>query len=73
MYVPDPIERGESSCEDWYFDNVKNGIATCCCGNEFNIDEGETLSPDPYAIPVCPECFKRAVTEKYGEDAAKDF
>ena len=58
-YIPDPIERGESLCEQWYFDNVSECIATCACGNKFKIEEGETVSPDPYAIPVCPECFDK--------------
>lgn len=65
--IPDPIERGESRCEDWYFDNVENGIATCSCGNTFKLGEGETLSDDPYAIPVCGECFEKYMLEKFGE------
>jgi len=58
-YIPDPIEIGEARVDNWYFDNVKNGIATCCCGNEFKFEDGETVSADPYAIPVCPECFNK--------------
>jgi hypothetical protein len=56
MYLPDPIERGEQRCEDWYFRNVRNGVAKCQCGEAFKIEDGETLSADPYAIPVCPTC-----------------
>ncbi|MHA2047627.1 MAG: hypothetical protein ACW99G_22835 [Candidatus Thorarchaeota archaeon] len=58
MHIPDPFERGEDRCENWYYENVKNGIATCSCGKEFKFEEGQALSPDPYAIPVCPECFE---------------
>ena len=66
-YIPDPIEVGESRCENWYFENVKGDIATCCCGNTFKLSDGETLSPDPYAIPVCGECFEKAMVEKFGK------
>lgn len=65
--IPDPIERGEDACEAWALENVKDDIATCCCGNEFKLSEGETLSPDPYAIPVCWECFEKAMIEKFGQ------
>jgi len=58
MHVPDPIERGEIRAESWYFDNVKNGVATCVCGKQFKLDEGDFVSPDPYAPPVCPDCFQ---------------
>lgn len=67
MYIPDPIERGEQRCGDWYFDNVRNGIATCDCGKEFRLEDGEALSADPYAIPVCGECFDKAIRERYGD------
>lgn len=57
MNIPDPIERGESLCEAWAAENLHGEIATCQCGREFNVNEGDTVSPDPYAIPVCPTCF----------------
>lgn len=66
-YIPDPIERGEARCEAWAFENVRGDIATCYCGNTFKFSEGETLSPDPYAIPVCGECFEKAMVKKFGE------
>lgn len=55
--IPDPIERGEARCEAWAAENVRGNVATCQCGNEFNLRDAQTISPDPYAIPVCPECF----------------
>lgn len=64
--VPDPIERGESRCEDWAATNVKGDCFTCCCGATCKLEAGETSSPDPYAIPVCPECFDKAMDEKFG-------
>ena len=68
-YIPDIMERGEDRCDAWYFDNVKDGVATCSCGGTFDVDKGETLSSDPYAIPVCPACFEKAVREKHGDAA----
>lgn len=72
-YIPDPIERGEDRCEAWAFENVRGNVATCSCGDTFNLDEGETLSPDPYAIPVCPKCFEQAVREKWGNSALEQM
>lgn len=66
-YVPDPIERGEQRCESWYFDNVRDGVATCSCGKQFKLEDGETLSADPYAIPVCPECADEYFIKHYGK------
>lgn len=63
-YIPDPIERGEMRCEDWEAENVKGDIATCCCGRKFKLADGETVSADPYAIPVCPICFEEWVSER---------
>jgi hypothetical protein len=61
VYIPDPIEIGEDRCENWAFANVEGNIATCSCGNKFELDKGKTLSPDPYAIPVCEKCFNKAI------------
>ena len=61
MIVPDPIERGEASVEAWMADNVRGDIATCNCGREFKLEDGECLSGDPYAIPVCQTCFDEAI------------
>jgi len=59
MNIPDPIERGESRCERWLSEAEQpDGRVKCDCGKLFNLDEGETLSPDPYAIPVCPACAR---------------
>jgi len=66
MTLPDFCERGESRCEEWEAHSVHGYTFTCCCGNRCLLSLGETLSPDPYAIPVCPECFAKACDEKYG-------
>ena len=64
--IPDPIERGEQRCEAWAADNVQGDCFTCSCGNVCNLGDAETLSPDPYAIPVCGECFDKAMDAKFG-------
>jgi len=67
MYIPDPIERAEASAERWAEENVVNyADFLCSCGNLCPLQEGETLSADPYAIPVCPEC-----AEKYWKEMEK--
>lgn len=61
-YVPDPIERGEARCDSWYYEALQpNGQVKCDCGNLFDLEDGETCSADPYAIPVCPDCFEKWV------------
>ena len=68
MTLPDPIERGESACEQWADNNLIGDIMTCFCGRQCKIDEAETLSPDPYAIPICPDCFNEAYPDLHDED-----
>ena len=65
--LPDPIERGEASVEDWYWDSRMGDRHVCGCGRLFRLSEGETISPDPYAIPVCPACFEQWLEEVKGE------
>lgn len=57
-YLPDPVERGVARCEAWADENVDGDEATCGCGRTFKLEDGETISPDPYAIPICPLCFE---------------
>ena len=66
--MKDPIERGESCCEQWADENVVGDVMTCSCGNTCLLGDAETLSPDPYAIPICPDCFDQAMSGKYGKD-----
>lgn len=68
--IPDPIERGEAACEAWYFDNVgPDGRVKCCCGKWFKLEDGETLTADPYATPVCPDCFQEWFDEHFYVDS----
>ena len=59
--IPDFFERGEDRCERWAAEHLRGDIATCECGREFKLSEGQTMSPDPYAIPICPTCFEEAL------------
>jgi len=59
-------ECWEDACERWAFDHTDGEMMTCCCGKQCRLDESETLSPNPYAIPVCPDCFEKACDDKYG-------
>ena len=57
MYIPDPIEQMESSAERAYFEMLQpDGSLKCGCGKLFKEDEGIVMSPNPYAMPVCPDC-----------------
>lgn len=57
-YVDDLIERGEKRFEAWAFEaEQSDGRFKCCCGRIFDLKDAETVSPDPYAIPICPTCF----------------
>ena len=53
------VESKESAAEDAYFDMLqKDGRLKCGCGKLFDAeDEGGTVSPDPWAMPVCGDCF----------------
>jgi hypothetical protein len=57
-YIPGQIERGEMRAEAAYDEMIQpDGKMKCPCGELFDPDsEGETLSPDPYAMPVCGKC-----------------
>lgn len=60
MYIPDPIEIAESSAERQYFEMLQgNGKVKCYCGELFNEDDGEFISPNPYAMPVCLNCAEK--------------
>ncbi len=63
--VLDPIERGEARAEANYLRMLQSdGRLKCCCGKIFDSDEeGGTVDPDPYAMPVCGECLEKAFPE----------
>jgi len=59
------IESLEESAERQYDEmDQGGGMFKCYCGNIFDPDkEGGIISPNPYAMPSCGECFEKA----YGE------
>jgi len=56
VYIPDPIERMEASAERWADDNIKGSKFLCGCGKWCELNNAETLSPNPYALPICRGC-----------------
>lgn len=60
-YIPDPIERLEVSAERWAEDNMIGDMFKCGCGKMCNINEGQPIDSNPYAIPVCHDCFKNGI------------
>lgn len=54
------VESMETAAADRYDEMLQpNGQLKCGCGELFNEDEGVTVSPNPWAEPVCPKCFDR--------------
>jgi len=61
--IPDPIERMEASVERWAGKNIKGDKFLCGCGKWCDLDKAESLSDNPYAIPVCRDCCKEYMKE----------
>lgn len=54
----DIIERSEDSAEERYFEMLQpDGRLRCSCGKLFNVQDAQPASANPYAMPVCPDCF----------------
>jgi hypothetical protein len=56
MRIPDPIEQGEARVERWADVSLVGDKFTCGCGKQCALHNGVILTPDPYGIPVCPDC-----------------
>jgi len=56
MYISDHIERMENVVEAWADDNIKGSKFLCSCGKWCELNDAETLSSNPYALPVCSVC-----------------
>ena len=55
----DQLENMEAAAESKLDDMMQeDGRLKCGCGRFFTLDEGETVSSHPYAIPVCSQCFQ---------------
>lgn len=57
MNLPDPIEIAEASAERWADEHVINKDFLCSCGKLCPLQDGQTISENPYAQPYCPDCF----------------
>jgi len=59
----DIFEMLEDSAEAMYCEMLQpDGRLKCGCGRIFNPDnEGGTVSPNPYAMPICGECLQDAI------------
>lgn len=69
----DIIESMENCAEQRYFDMEQgNGKLKCFCGNIFNEGEGEIVSPNPYSMPVCGECFEKFMKEQEDNGSTLD-
>ena len=63
-YVPDPEELMEARAERNADELYRDGQWHCCeCGEAIKPGHEETMSPDPAAPPVCPECCLKATTD----------
>lgn len=73
-HVPDPIERGEASAERAYDEMMQpDGKMKCPCGALFDPNcEGGTISPNPYAMPVCPKCWEGAFDESQSRQKVQE-
>jgi len=64
MYIPDPIEQMENIAERWAFDNVRGDKFKCDCGKWVPLNDGQPIDRNPYAPPVCPDCFEKWLAEQ---------
>lgn len=59
-YIPDPMELAEAAAERAYDElSLPSGRLKCWrCDQPFDPEsDGGTITPDPYAMPVCGICF----------------
>ena len=59
MHIPDPIEQMENMAERWADDNIKGNEFKCGCGKWTPLSEAQPSSANPYAQPICGECFDK--------------
>lgn len=63
MYLPDPIERLEASAEAWAEEHIINKDFLCSCGELCPLQDGNTVSPNPYSELVCPTCMEELIKQ----------
>jgi hypothetical protein len=64
MYIPDTIEIMKAGAAIWADKNIKGSKFKCSCGKWCELKDAETLSPNPYAIPVCRNCCEEYYNRK---------
>ena len=59
--MKDIVEHLEAGAEASYYEMLQpNGLLKCGCGKNFDPDsEGGPVSSNPYAMPVCGNCFMK--------------
>ena len=57
MQIPDPIEKMEMMAERWADKYIKGNMFECFCGKMCKINDGQSIDDNPYAPPVCLDCF----------------
>jgi len=64
--MKDFIENMEDVAESRYYEMIQSdGKLKCGCGRIFDFNkEGGMVSPNPYAMPVCGECFEDQMHNK---------
>ena len=58
MSLMDPVERMEYAAEKWADGNIVGSNFRCKCGKWCDLDNGHSVDPNPYSIPICPDCLK---------------
>lgn len=58
-YIPDPFEIGEARVEAFLASQQFDGKTLICpnCKQRRPISEWQTMSPDPYDVGICGDCF----------------
>jgi len=66
----DIVEHLEVGAEIAYDEMLQpDGRLKCWCGKLFDPnEEGGTVSPNPYAMPICGDCFEKRLIQIYKEE-----
>ncbi len=62
--MKDIVELHESAIEDWAMENVRGEDFRCACGEWCPLSDGDTISPNPWAKPICPKCLDEYFMKK---------
>ena len=60
--IPDIVEQMENAAEAAYYRiMVDADHFKCGCGNIEKWEDGQPISSNPYAMPVCGKCFSEFI------------